>query len=353
MARAFFSYRISEVVTSETRRTIEGLNLSVLDIMACGLGAIILVFMLVKHNAADTVPETELLAADIARLEAEEQQIRGRIEAVKAETEQAEKGIKAASGQIASLESSVEASRQNAAQSQSKIAQLKETIEKTEIAEKSDVVESPKAGEETYLMGLKVEGRRIAILVDASASMTDETLIEIIRRKSSPDTVKRQGPKWKRTREVVRWLLARVPDISEVAVMAFNEKAIPLGGGLSRFDAKASPAPPELGRPGADRAPTASPKAMARCGSNPYVLTDGLRRRGIPTTAASSFSACRRWKAPHQLKRMPPAVPPTRRSGAKGARLNVIAAIEGTRRDPASGVDGDDRGLLRPHGKRP
>ncbi len=267
--------------------------------MACGLGAIILVFMLIKHNAADTVPETALLAADIARLEAEEQQIRGRIEAVKAETEQAEKGIKAASGQIASLESSVEASRQTAAQSQSKIAQLKETIEKTEIAEKSDVVESPKAGEETYLMGLKVEGRRIAILVDASASMTDETLIEIIRRKSSPDAVKRQGPKWKRTKEVVKWLLARVPDISEVTVMAFSEKAIPLGGGawLKGSDGEAMA---RVLRELDGLVPTGATNLQAGLNglaplraSNLYVVTDGLPTAGESNyRSLNPFSAC-------------------------------------------------------------
>ena len=48
-------------------------------------------------------------------------------------------------------------------------------------------------GEEDYLLGLKVEGRRIAILIDRSASMTDERLIDIIRRKVRTDAEKRAG----------------------------------------------------------------------------------------------------------------------------------------------------------------
>ncbi|RLA22020.1 MAG: VWA domain-containing protein, partial [Gammaproteobacteria bacterium] len=36
------------------RRKTEGFNLAFLDIMSCGLGAIILVFMLVKYNAETT-----------------------------------------------------------------------------------------------------------------------------------------------------------------------------------------------------------------------------------------------------------------------------------------------------------
>ncbi|MEO1925140.1 MAG: VWA domain-containing protein, partial [Gammaproteobacteria bacterium] len=36
------------------RKKTEGFNLAFLDIMSCGLGAIILVFMLVKHNVNDS-----------------------------------------------------------------------------------------------------------------------------------------------------------------------------------------------------------------------------------------------------------------------------------------------------------
>ncbi len=51
------------------RKKTEGFNLAFLDIMSCGLGAIILVFMLVKHNVNDSSVEQESLKNDIQKLE--------------------------------------------------------------------------------------------------------------------------------------------------------------------------------------------------------------------------------------------------------------------------------------------
>ena len=73
-----------------------------------------------------------------------------------------------------------------------------------------------KSAEEDYLIGLKVEGKRIAILLDRSASMTDAKLVDIITRKLGSNARKKQGPKWHRTIRVARWLLARLPDDSQV-----------------------------------------------------------------------------------------------------------------------------------------
>ena len=55
------------------RRQLEGFNLAFLDIMSCGLGAIILVFMLVKHNVDDSSVELYNLNNDIQQLEQKKQ----------------------------------------------------------------------------------------------------------------------------------------------------------------------------------------------------------------------------------------------------------------------------------------
>jgi hypothetical protein len=85
------------------------------------------------------------------------------------------------------------------------------------------------SGEENYLLGLKVEGSHIGILVDYSASMTEERLADIISRKVGTDAEKQAAAKWQRTLRVARWLLARAPKSSQVAVVAFNQEAISLG----------------------------------------------------------------------------------------------------------------------------
>ena len=66
--------------------------------------------------------------------------------------------------------------------------------------------------------------------------MTDEVLIDVIRRKNMADAQKQAGPKWQRTKRVVNWFLARLPARSDVRVIAFNDQARPLGGVVNGTD---------------------------------------------------------------------------------------------------------------------
>lgn len=267
--------------------------------MSCGLGAVILIFMLVKHNIDNTAIETELLKADLQRLQSEEQELRQDIANVEGRIGITDQAVQAASGDIASLQSSISTQRQDIEQSKTQVAALTKAIENTAIAQKADVIENETIGEETYLMGLKVEGRKIAILLDASASMTDEVLIDVIRRKNRSDQIKRKGPKWLRTVETVKWLLARVPKKSDVTVIAFNAKSTVLGGvGWKRgSDSKAlssiirdlntlTPNGATNLQQGLDALAPLRP-------TNVYVVTDGLPTNGNSNyRSLNPFSSC-------------------------------------------------------------
>ena len=61
------------------RRT-EGFNLAFLDIMSCGLGAVILVFMLVKFNVSDSNIEENRLEREVQRLEVKEDELQQTLE---------------------------------------------------------------------------------------------------------------------------------------------------------------------------------------------------------------------------------------------------------------------------------
>ncbi|MBL4613480.1 MAG: hypothetical protein JKY27_01200 [Magnetovibrio sp.] len=270
-----------------------------MDIMSCGLGAVILIFMLVKNNIDNTVIETELLKADMERLHSEEQELRRDLTNVQGRIGTTDNAVRVASGVIASLKSSISAQHQDIEQSNKQLAALKKAIENTAIAQKADVIENEVVGEETYLMGLKVEGRKVAILLDASASMTDEVLIDVIRRKNRSDQIKRKGPKWLRTVEIVKWLLARLPKNAEVTVIAFNAKSTVLGGPgwKSGSDAKAlssiirdlnilTPNGPTNLQQGLD---TLAPLGA----TNVYVITDGLPTDGNSNyRSLNPFSSC-------------------------------------------------------------
>ena len=216
------------------RRREPGSLIAFLDVMACGLGAAVLLFLIVKHHseAAVETETTERAAAEtqaLAALREEAEALAGRIEQARRESEvRREREVRkdanreaaqdAARTRLAALERDIErASARNAA--------LRQRVESAEPNRVADVIEDSPGGEEEYLLGLNVEGRRIAILVDRSASMTDERLIDIIARKVRTDEDKRKGPKWRRTLRTARWLLHRLPAGSEVAVVAFNDEA--------------------------------------------------------------------------------------------------------------------------------
>jgi len=266
--------------------------------MASGLGAIILVLILVKQDVDRASPETDLLNADLARIEQQDADLKRAIASVDQDSLAAAAEITKVQAKISDVKSELIQKSDQLSQKALQLSAVKETIKNTPKAKKDDVVRSDPGGEEDYIMGIKVEGKRIVFLIDSSASMTDEKLIDIIRRKNSSALEKKIGPKWKRTLRIVRWLLARSPKSSQLAVVTFNKQATALGRGwFSSRDAAA------LGTVQGDLdtlVPTGSTnlqrglkKAAALKPSDIYLVTDGLPTAGISRYASlNPFAAC-------------------------------------------------------------
>ena len=179
------------------------------------------------------------------------------------------------------------------------MAALQNDIATRPIAHKEDLVEDDRGGEENYLIGLKVEGRRIAVLIDSSASMTDETLLNIIKRKNSSVQDKKQGPKWLRTKKIVRWLLTRVPKVSQLSVISFNDSTQSLG--QAKWVTANNPATLKALYQGLDTiVPTGATnlqkglQAVSKLNATDlYVITDGLPTAGESDYARlNPFSGC-------------------------------------------------------------
>jgi len=71
-------------------------------------------------------------------------------------------------------------------------------------------------------------GKRIFILLDASASMLDETVVGIIRRRNLKNAQKISAPKWQHAIKTMNWLIAQLPATSQFQIYIFNETARPL-----------------------------------------------------------------------------------------------------------------------------
>ncbi len=275
------------------RRKTEGFNLAFLDIMSCGLGAVILIFLIVKHNVDKGSVEADVTLSELAAMEQRERQLQKEVETARRDNaEERRRGAELAKKLHAIRAATAALERQAAAQQRSN-EHLQDAVDEAAARRAADVVADEDAGEEEYLIGLAVEGERVAILLDRSASMTDEKLVDVIVRKTRDAARKRAGPKWRRAQKTVRWLLNRLPRQSRVSLIAFNDKAEVFGdatwndardatavGSLFADVAKLTPTGATNLQAGLERLRKLRPRA-----TDVYLITDGL-----PTEAVSKPS---------------------------------------------------------------
>lgn len=269
--------------------------------MSCGLGATVLLFLLLKHDIGRSVAEEDALSLELTSLQQQEQQLNEKIKVVDKLSLEEEERSRELRDKISKMKKELEAIKQSLSSQKQENETLKKAIESTPPKKTTDVVKAPSLGEEEYVLGLKVEGTRIAILLDHSASMMDEKLVDIILRKSRSDTTKKKGPKWLRSKKIIRWLLARLPDKAAVAVIAFNGKARNLGPAqwvrgkdpkalekiISDVDNLVPVGPTNL-QEGLEQLRKLRPRP-----TNLYVITDGLPTIGNSNYGGlSSFFSC-------------------------------------------------------------
>tara|TARA_B100000674_G_scaffold495132_1_gene521664 strand:- start:2335 stop:3345 length:1011 start_codon:yes stop_codon:yes gene_type:complete len=197
--------------------------------MSCGLGAVILVLMLVKLDKENSVLEVDLLEKDLLSLEKTRNNLlknmfenEVRKETILHKIEETTKAIEIISKSIN------KSTRQIASQKNSKI-KFENAIRASKTPEQPNVVEKNFNSKAEHIIGLRVKGGKIGILIDSSSSMTDEILVDVIRRKNTSATNKQAGPKWQRTKRIVEWLIARAPQKSDISIISFNDTASLLG----------------------------------------------------------------------------------------------------------------------------
>ncbi len=217
------------------KRGLSPFNLSFLDIMACGFGAVTLLFLILKHDPSAVEADPDL-QAEVALLEEEIRD--GELQQVELRNSlrELELRIVEARGQSDRVLRQIERRREELsiqADPEDDIALLRrqvreleaETVQLREQTRGQDLRQFLGDGDRQYLTGLKLGGRRILFLVDASASMLADDLVNIIRRRNMADDVKRQSAKWQRAIRTVEWLMARIPPDSHFQIVVFDTSA--------------------------------------------------------------------------------------------------------------------------------
>lgn len=236
--------------TKAKRRSLNPISLAFLDVMFCGFGAVILIFLILDHTSTVTTSEQNpSLAAEVNLLREEVREgelglveLRNTFsdvsfEVVTAEglARQIQEQLQTFLQELAALENSSVATEDSVEQLRSDVKALEEELLRLQASsfeqEGNSVRQFLGDGNRQYLSGLFLGGQRILILVDSSASMLDSTLVNIIRTRNRSDEIKKQAPKWQRVVKTVDWISTQLPITSRYQIWEFNEDLESVLGG--------------------------------------------------------------------------------------------------------------------------
>ena len=229
------------------RRKFDVFSLAFLDVMACGLGAIILVFMIISAQVSARSSEANIeLLAETSKLE--EEVLDGRKDLIRARNsmEAKQRDQEITEGEALRLQERLkellaelaEYENDSLAETDS-VEKLRSDIERLEAAKQRLSAKSADRSPDTgarlrsyvgegnrqYLTGMKMGGDRVLILVDTSTSMLARTYVNVVRFRHMKDEKKRLAPKWQQVVNTVDWLTTRIQPGAKFQVYGFNEEA--------------------------------------------------------------------------------------------------------------------------------
>jgi len=231
------------------RRPMEVFSMSFLDCMSCGFGAVILFFMIINsHVNATTDTDSTPLMAETNRLEIEVLEGRKNLalarntkQKLQTEKEEADDKIAQIIALIQELQAELDkydndtlAKIERVEKLQSDIKSLEEEVKRLlalkveKDAAGEQIREFKGDGDRQYLTGLKLGGKHTLILVDRSASMLSDRLINILRTRNLPEEQQLRARKWRQVVATVDWLTSQFAAESEYQIYMFNNVAEPV-----------------------------------------------------------------------------------------------------------------------------
>ena len=323
------------------RKPVNAFSLAFLDVMFCGFGAVILFFMIINANTferREKINHTvsgEVIKIDVEVEDAEKhlvelknslKEIEDQLVKTQGRTHEVIETIKQNKVQLARLDKNTLAKLKSIEALKADLKSIEEENQRleggaNEQLEGDRLREFSGQGQRQYLTGLKMGGERILILVDSSASMLADKIINVLRFRNLPANERVHAAKWQQTLYTVDWLSTRIPSSSKFQIYSFNESVTPsyeangeqwLDGGngkhLNTAVKNLFNTAPEKG--------TNLYKAFESIANlspppdNIYLLTDGLPTKGTATNFGNTTSAKQRKKHYRKaLEKLPGGVP--------------------------------------------
>jgi len=327
----------------KSKRSISAFNLSFLDIMFCGFGAVVLLVLIInskiisdnKIKYQDLSSEVDQATIAITAAELYQRNLQNKLQQTQAQSEKTQSEINQIRASIAELQDKKQLDSQktqalkthiNALQSDlkqldQKNRQLKQNIDRYKNDSGNKVRQYEGEGNRQYLTGLKLGGKRVLILLDSSASMLDDTIVNIIVKRNMSDEVKRMTKKWQQSTNIVRWLAANLPKSSEVIIAGFNDKFKSLADkqsmswlkttNVSQMNSLFNNLSRLVPQQGTNLYKAfAEVRKMSRKPDNIILITDGLPTQGRIKSTSSKISPSQRIKLFQQaIKKLPAGIP--------------------------------------------
>lgn len=327
-------------MASFSRRRISSFNLSFLDIMFCGFGAVVLLVLIINtHTLTRRSERLADIEEDLQQAEMEQRLMGAHLERQLADISQLESSLSALQRtratfleELEGVENKIGAGQKQSAEEQ--IAALRDELQRLE--KELQVVTQQKeaqrqagrqvrafvgSGNRQYLTGLRLDGQRVLILVDSSASMLDRRIVDVVRRKVLDENSRRAAPKWQKAISTVEWLVANLPQTSSIQIHHFNTSVVPLTEGdapgwtaVTRFDEidtmiselkKLAP----LGGTNLE-APFLRARSLSPQPDNIVLITDGLPTQGKGGARSNTIDGAGRVKLfQRAVKNLPAKIP--------------------------------------------
>jgi hypothetical protein len=214
--------------------------------MTCGFGAVILFYMIINSSYGRQSGQlTGQLQGEVDRLEEEVLEGYQKLVVARNSLREIERERVVTAGlsrrlietleeirvELATYEQSTTAQTEHVNRLKADLRSLEEDVNRLSASALSEETPGDRVrtfvgdGDRQYLTGLKVGGKRILFLVDSSASMLGDTIVNIVRRRNLPDEVKIRADKWQQALATVDWLTTQIPRDAGFQVYTFNTGA--------------------------------------------------------------------------------------------------------------------------------
>ncbi|MFK7815992.1 MAG: VWA domain-containing protein [Gammaproteobacteria bacterium] len=224
-------------------RGINAFSLAFLDVMFCGFGAVILFFMIINANTFERREKInyditgEVRKLDVEILEAQRflvelnnslQEVDDELVETQGHSHEVIEKINKEKVELARLDKDTLSKLESIESLKTDLKSIEEENNRLEGGAEAQLEgdrlkEFSGQGQRQYLTGLKMGGERILILVDSSASMLADRIINVLRFRNLPANERVKAAKWQQVLYTVDWITTRIPSSSQFQIYSFNE----------------------------------------------------------------------------------------------------------------------------------